>query len=68
MKSLKGSSEERQLLSRYVRRLDQQEDRIAALRAGPAALEGERAEKGQALAATIEAIAIEPRPAGATCQ
>ena len=32
MKSLRGSSEEKQLLQRYTRQLDEQEDRLETLR------------------------------------
>ena len=47
MKSLKGTSEERQLVQRYVRQLDDQENRIGALRKELDALTTER-QKAQA--------------------
>lgn len=42
MKALKGSSEEKQLLQRYTRQLDQQESQLDALRAEIAGLEQKR--------------------------
>ena len=42
MKSLKGSSEEKQLLQRYVKQLDEQENRLEALRKESQALTEER--------------------------
>jgi hypothetical protein len=56
MKSLKGSSEERQLLQRYVRQLDEQETRIDTLRTEIQAL-GIQMEKAKAdLAKAIQAM------------
>jgi hypothetical protein len=57
MKSLKGSSEERQLLQRYVRQLDEQETRLDALRKELAALTAERTKKQAALAEFISEMA-----------
>ncbi len=42
MKALKGSAEEKALLSRYTHQLDSQEDRLAALRKEIAALQAQR--------------------------
>ena len=47
MKSLKGSSEERQLLQRYVKQLDDQENRLELLRRE---LQGSTAERQKAQA------------------
>jgi septal ring factor EnvC (AmiA/AmiB activator) len=42
MRALKGSSEERRLLQRYVAELDEQETRLAVLQGELAALDAER--------------------------
>jgi hypothetical protein len=56
MKSLKGSAEERQLLQRYVKQLDDQETRLETVRREIRSLTAER-DKAQAdLAAFIEGI------------
>jgi chromosome segregation ATPase len=49
MRALGSSNEERQLVQRYVRQLDAQEDRIEALRAELAAVTAERAQAQDAL-------------------
>ncbi|HUF46183.1 MAG TPA: hypothetical protein VMM93_00140, partial [Vicinamibacterales bacterium] len=56
MRVLKGTSEERQLLQRYVRQLDEQETRLAAVRAELQALETERATAAAELAAFIRTL------------
>ena len=56
MKSLKGSAEERQLLQRYVRQFDEQENRIEALRREMLGLSAQIEKARADLAAAIEAI------------
>jgi hypothetical protein len=58
MRSLKGSSEERQLIQRYVKQLDEQETRIEAIRREVTSLTAERAKAQTALEAFIEGIAL----------
>jgi len=57
MRSLKGSSEERQLLQRYVKQLDAQETRIEALRREIQSLQADRAKEQAALDEFIQSIA-----------
>jgi hypothetical protein len=56
MRSLRGTSEERQLLQRYVRQLDEQEDRLGALRREVAALTAERQQAQAELDRFIQGI------------
>jgi hypothetical protein len=56
MKSLKGSSEERQLLQRYVKQLDEQETRLDALRKELQTLTAERTKKQAELSEFISKI------------
>jgi hypothetical protein len=56
MRSLKGSSEEKQLLQRYVKQLSDQETRLEALRQEMSALIGQRQKAQADLAAFIEEI------------
>jgi uncharacterized phage infection (PIP) family protein YhgE len=56
MRSLKGSSEEKQLLQRYVKQLSDQETRLEALRQEMSALIGQRQKAQTDLAAFIEEI------------
>jgi hypothetical protein len=63
MKSLKGSSEERQLLQRYVRQLDEQENRLAAVRTEIASLQARRQQAQADLERFIEQISS-ATPAG----
>jgi hypothetical protein len=56
MRSLKGSSEERQLLQRYVKQLDDQETRIETLRRELQSLTAERAKAQADLNAFIAAM------------
>jgi hypothetical protein len=58
MRSLKGSSEERQLIQRYVKQLDEQETRIEAVRREITSLTAERAKAQTALEAFIEGITM----------
>jgi hypothetical protein len=59
MKALRGSSEERSLLQRYTRQLNEQEDRIEALRGEMARLKSRREQMQTELTAAIEAFAID---------
>jgi hypothetical protein len=56
MKSLKGSAEERQLLQRYVRQLNEQENRIEALRGEAQAIAGQIEKARAELVRAIEAV------------
>lgn len=59
MKSLRGSSEEKQLLQRYTRQLDEQEDRLDALRKELAQASASRAKLEAELSALIQKISFE---------
>jgi hypothetical protein len=56
LKALKGSLEERQLVQRYVKQLDDQENRMIALRKELEALESERQKAQAELEKLIEAL------------
>ena len=58
MKSLKGSAEERQLLQRYVKQLDDQENRIEALRKELQSLTAERQKAQADLTRFIEGLSM----------
>jgi hypothetical protein len=58
MRSLKGSSEEKQLLQRYVKQLDEQETRLETLRREIAGLTAERTKAQADLTSFIEAMAL----------
>jgi hypothetical protein len=58
MKSLKGSSEERQLLQRYVKQLDEQENRLDVLRKELATLTAQRQKAQDELNRFIENLAV----------
>jgi hypothetical protein len=58
IRSLKGSSEEKQLLQRYVKQLDDQETRIETLRREIAALTDERTKAQQNLTTFIEGLSL----------
>jgi hypothetical protein len=57
MKSLKGSSEEKQLLQRYVKQLQDQEDRLEVLRSEQQALTADRQRAQAELTRMVEALA-----------
>ncbi len=57
MKALKGSAEEKALLQRYTRQLDEQEDRLAALKKENADLQGKRTKLQAELDAMVQEIA-----------
>jgi hypothetical protein len=56
MKSLKGSGEERQLLQRYVKQLDEQENRLDVLRKELAGLTAQRQKAQDELSRFIESL------------
>ena len=68
MKSLKGSSEEKQLVERYVKQLNDQEDRLAALRTERGALERQRQDHERALLAQVDALSVEPGAVATPCR
>jgi hypothetical protein len=59
MKALKGSAEEKALLQRYTRQLDQEEDRLAALETEVADLTTKRESASQDLDQTIQSMALD---------
>ena len=59
MKALKGSSEEKALVERYVRELNEQEDRVQALRHEITELQQKRDAAQSALNGMIEALQME---------
>ena len=59
MKALKGSAEEKQLLQRYTRQLDQQENQLDALRAEIAQLQQKRDAAQAELARMVEALDLD---------
>jgi predicted nucleic acid-binding Zn-ribbon protein len=63
MKALRGSSEERQLLQRYTRELDEQENQLEAIRKQLSTLSEQRARAGDELRKAIEALSFEMTPA-----
>jgi hypothetical protein len=58
MKALKGSAEEKALTERYTRELNTQEDRLAALHAQIADLDGKREQAAQRLDQTLSEISL----------
>lgn len=59
MKALKGGTEEKQLLGRYVRELNSQEDRLSSLRTQLASLNKQRQQAADALNETISGITLD---------
>ena len=59
MKALKGSAEEKALVQRYARQLDEQENRLEALRKEVTALEQQRSQAQAELDRLIEALALD---------
>jgi len=59
MKVLKGSAEEKALLQRYTRQLDQQEDRLATLQNELSDLTRRKEQAGQELDQMIQSIALD---------
>jgi hypothetical protein len=61
MKALKGSLEEKALLQRYTHQLDQQEDRLAALRSQTADLTAKRQQASEQLDKILTEISLDER-------
>ncbi len=59
MKALRGSAEERQLLQRYTRQLDEQEDRLAALQQDSVKAAAERSTASSELSRLIAAVSFD---------
>jgi hypothetical protein len=59
MKALKGSAEEKELLQRYTRQLNSQEDRLGALNKEIADLQGQQSQEQQKLDAMVQQIAVD---------
>ena len=59
MKALKGSSEEKALVERYVRELNEQEDRVQALRREITEMQQKRDAAQSALNGMIEALQMD---------
>jgi hypothetical protein len=59
MKALKGSAEEKELLQRYTRQLNSQEDRLTALNKEIADLRGQQSQEQQKLDAMVQQIAVD---------
>jgi hypothetical protein len=62
MKALRGSREERQLLQRYTRQLDDQESQLDAIRKQLAALADQRSRAREELRKAIDALSFEMAP------
>jgi len=61
MKALKGSAEEKDLVQRYTRQLNSQEDRLSALNQEIADLQGQESHEQQKLEAMVQQIAIDQK-------
>jgi len=61
MKALKGSAEEKALLQRYTRQLDQQEDRLVALQNEVADLNGRKVKADTELSQMIQGIVMDEK-------
>ncbi len=61
MKALKGSAEEKALLQRYTRQLDQQEDRLTALQTEVSALNAKKDKAGEDLTQMVQSIVLDER-------
>ncbi len=61
MKALKGSAEEKDLVQRYTRQLNSQEDRLSALNKEIADLQGQESHEQQKLEAMVQQIAIDQK-------
>ena len=59
MKALRGSDEERQLLQRYTRQLDEQETRLSTLQQESTRATAERAQVAAELAKLISSVTFE---------
>jgi len=61
VKALKGSAEEKALLQRYTRQLDQQEDRLVTLQNQVADLNGKKVKADDELSQMIQAIVVDEK-------
>ena len=61
MRALKGSAEEKDLVQRYTRQLNSQEDRLATLNKEIADLQGRESQEQQKLEAMVQQIAIDQK-------
>jgi hypothetical protein len=61
MKALKGSAEEKALLQRYTRQLDQQEDRLVTLQSEVADLNGKKVKADEELNTMIQGIVLDEK-------
>ena len=61
MKALKGSAEEKALLQRYTRQLDQQEDRLVALQNEVADVNGRKVKADEELSQMIQALVVDEK-------
>ena len=59
MKALKGSAEEKELVQRYTRQLNSQEDRLTALNKEIADLQGQESQEQQKLDAMVQQIEVD---------
>jgi len=59
MKALKGSAEEKALLQRYTRQLDQQEDRLVTLQNQVSDLEAKKNKAAEDLTQMIQSIVMD---------
>jgi hypothetical protein len=59
MKALKGSAEEKELVQRYTRQLNSQEDRLTALNKEIADLQGQQSQEQQKLDAMVQQIEVD---------
>ena len=61
MKALKGSAEEKELVLRYTRQLNSQEDRLGALNKEIADLQGQRSQEQQKLEAMVQQVTLDEK-------
>jgi predicted nucleic acid-binding Zn-ribbon protein len=66
MKALRGSSEERALLQRYVQQLNSQEDRLVALNREINNFDNQRSRLTEELDQMVQRIAVDQKLDGAT--
>jgi predicted nucleic acid-binding Zn-ribbon protein len=59
MKALKGSAEEKDLVQRYTRQLNSQEDRLIALNKEIADLQGQQSQEQQKLDGMVQQIEVD---------
>ena len=61
MKALKGSAEEKELVLRYTRQLNSQEDRLGALNKEISDLQGQRSQEQQKLEAMVQQVTLDEK-------